>query len=129
VDETATAVIRLAQSYDERHSVFHVYNHQHISFSRFVAALPSAGLECRSVSAQEFMQTLQTPGAEQVREAFIKDMGADGQLSLHSNITVQSNFTAWYLSQAGFAWQGIDSAYLTAYINYFKNIGYWEAGK
>lgn len=129
VDETAAAVIRLAQHFDERYSVFHAYNHQRIPFSRFVAALPSAGLECCSVSAQEFMQAVQMPGVEQVRKAFINDIDRGGQLNLQSKIVVHSDFTTWRLSQTGFAWKTIDDAYLTAYTNHFKNIGYWEAGK
>jgi thioester reductase-like protein len=129
VDDTAKAIIRLAQHYDNRHSVFHAYNHKPVRFGDFTTALRSADARMEAVPGEAFIQAVREAGSVPERahiyEAFINDIGADGELLYQSNITLSSDFTKWHLNRAGFDWLSIGDEYLQGYIGYFKNIGYW----
>lgn len=129
VDDTAKAIIKLAQYWDDRHSVFHAYHSTPIRFAELVKALRAASMKMKAVPEAEFVQAVceagNTPECKHIYEAFIHDIGADGALLFGSSITLNGDFTEWQLKRAGFSWLPVYSEYLKGYIDYFKNIRYW----
>jgi thioester reductase-like protein len=130
VDCSAKAIIKLAQHPHGGHSVYHAYNHKPVRFAEFADALRSVGLKMETAPTEEFIQAVRDAGSIPdkafIYEAFINDLGADGQLLYQSSITLSSDFTRWHLSRAGFDWLDICGEYLKGYISYFRNIEYWE---
>jgi amino acid adenylation domain-containing protein/thioester reductase-like protein len=129
VDDTAKAIIVLAQHFDDS-AVFHVYNPKPISFSDFVKALQVVGMEMMPVPMDGFMhaihETRNIPGREHIHEAFIDDVDANGKVNFHSNITLENHNTVNFLEKAGFSWKDVDDSYLHEYVRYFRNINFWS---
>ena len=129
VDDTAKAVIKLAQHPNADYSVFHVYNPRFVPFGNFVRAARAKGLNLKPVPLNEFIEALyeagKQPETEHIREAFIHDLDADGKLRLQSGVTLGSDFSIWYRNRIGYDWPGLGEDYLTRYIEYFRDIGYW----
>ena len=69
------------------------------------------------------------PETDHIHEAFIHDIGADGILHLQNNVTLNCEFSTWYLSRINFEWLDISNSYLEGYIRYFSDIGYWGGEK
>ncbi|MDR2569488.1 MAG: AMP-binding protein [Oscillospiraceae bacterium] len=130
VDDTARAIIKIAQRLDRVRPMFHLYNDKTVRFGDYVKALKSAYIKMKAVSMKKFIQevrkTADIPGKAHIYEAFIGDISADGTLFGKSNIRLCNRHTAKYLSEISFDWTEIDNDYLKRYIDYFRNIGYFE---
>lgn len=50
----------------------------------------------------------------------------NGHLLYDSRIHIVNGFTVWFLKQIGFEWNETDMEYLTGYINYFHDLGYFK---
>ena len=129
VDETAEAVICLAQHFTDRFSVYHVYYPEPVYFKKFLKALENRSLAMRIVSEEDFTEAI-SKTAERIEkkyiyQAFIHKMDAEGNIILNDGVAVENSFTKWFLSQCGFKWQPIDESYLNRYVDYFIEIGFW----
>jgi len=129
VDDTARAVIRIAGHYDRVQLVYHAYHDKPILFGAFIKALKSAGIKMKPVSMKRFREeldkTANDPKTAHIFEAFVSDIGTDGELSLQSNIELSNSHTTQYLKQTGFSWQEVGMDYLRKYVEYFRGIGYF----
>ena len=130
VDDTARAIVKLAQHFDGGHSVYHAYNHKPIRFVDFVKAARTQGIIMKTVTTKRFVQAVREAGRSlgnaRVEEAFIHDIGTDGKLKYQSKITLNNSFTTRYLSKLGFDWPDVDNQYLQKYVSYFQKIKYWS---
>ena len=133
VDDTAKSIIKLTQYFDNTHSIFHAYHHNPCKFEDFVKAIQSTGIKMKAVETKKFVQAIYeagtVPETAHIHKAFIHDISADGKLGFHSNIKLNNDFTTNHLARIGFAWNQIDDIYLEKYVQYFKNINYWEEKK
>ena len=129
VDETAGAIIKLAQHFDNYYSVFHVYHPKAPRFVEFVRAAYAAGFSLNPVPVEQFvndvLNTANIQASAHIHEAFINDIEADKRINLGGNITLNNDFTTWYLNKAGFEWGDIERGYIEKYIRYFDGIGFW----
>jgi len=129
VDDTAKAIVMLAQRYDGIRIVFHLYNDKPVRFKHLIKALKSTGIKMKAVSTKKFLhvigKTVKCPEKSHVYEAFINDFDTDGNLHYQSNITLKSNQTIRHLKEIGFTWLKTDSSYLRSYADYFRDIGYF----
>lgn len=127
VDETALGVIKLAQYGGDR-TVFHLYNSKHLGFERMVQYINKSGISLRVVDAEQFYlaakHTMREPGREYIFETINNDMDAERHLAYDTNIRIKNDFTIRFLEQIGFIWKDIDFAYVSSYINYFKEVGF-----
>ena len=132
VDDTAKAIIRLAQYHNDKYSVFHAYHHKSVRFIDFANAAQAAGLEMKAVPTALFVNAVHKAGSHpktaHIHKAFINDISTDGAL-YQSSIRLESHFTEWHLGQTGFVWPVMNDAYLKGYIDYFTRIQYWGAQK
>jgi hypothetical protein len=131
VDDTARAVITLAQHYDKVRSMFHVYHDTPVQFIDYVKALRESGIKIKAVTMKEFLRevrsTANLPGKSHIYESFMHNIGEDGSLHAHSNIRLCNRSTIQCLGTLGFKWQKIDASYLKRYVAHFRDIGYWGA--
>jgi len=74
---------------------------------------------------EELARTANDPKTAHIYEAFVSDIGTDGELSLQSNIKLSNSHTTQYLKQTGFSWQEVGADYLRKYVEYFCWIGYF----
>lgn len=82
------------------------------------------------VSGEKFNRTLQNLAknskTEYIYEAFQNDMNENGELVYDSNIRIKNDFTDWFMKKVGFEWARIDFDYIKGYLEYFRNLGYFE---
>ena len=80
------------------------------------------------VSDSEFREaiekTIGDPRRSHIYEAFETVMDQSGKIAPGSSIRVNTQFTDWFLSNAGFSWNEIDEEYIGGYIAYFREAGY-----
>jgi len=130
VDETAKAIIKLAQHYDRVRPVFHIYNDKPTMFKDIAKMLKTTGIKIKAVPMKRFAKklsgTANDPDKAHIFEAFINDIGEDGNLNIHSNIRLCNRFTTKHLNEIGFNWKKIDNAYLRKYVKHFSHIGYFK---
>jgi len=128
VDDTAAAVVALAQYGNNREAVYHVYHGKPFRFKSFVKAANRAGFKLRPVSLEMFVEAVR--GAEaHIKEAFIHDISPEGKLLLDASITPNNKHTTRQLKTMGFKWRKINRKYLEKYIQYFTIINYFTPNK
>lgn len=129
IDQTADGVVRIAQYADDQ-CVFHLNSNRPIYFDRLVEVLNQLGYRMDVVSGEKFNRTLQNLAknskTEYIYEAFQNDMDENGQLVYDSNIRIKNDFTDWFMKKVGFEWAQIDFDYIKGYLEYFRNLGYFE---
>lgn len=129
IDQTADGVVRIAQYADDQ-CVFHLNSNRPIYFDRLVEVLNQLGYRMDVVSGEKFNRTLQNLAknskTEYIYEAFQNDMNENGELVYDSNIRIRNDFTDWFMKKVGFEWAQIDFDYIKGYLEYFRNLGYFE---
>ena len=129
IDQTADGVVRIAQYADDQ-CVFHLNSNRPIYFDRLVEVLNQLGYRMVVVSGEKFNRTLQNLAknskTEYIYEAFQNDMNENGELVYDSNIRIRNDFTDWFMKKVGFEWAQIDFDYIKGYLEYFRNLGYFE---
>ena len=124
IDDTAAAVVRLAENFNAGQLVYHVYNNRHLYFKDMMPMLKELGYNIDVVSGEEFAERLkQTPNSD-LRQAMANDFDENGRWSLDSNIRIHSEFSADYLEKLGFCWHDVDHVYLKQFIEYFNRLGF-----
>lgn len=127
VDLTADGIVRIAQNVDKQ-TVFHLYSHRPLYFTRMLEFLHRMGIQMEVESADNFLKslksTLKDRNTEYIYEALQRDMDDKGRLVYDTNIRIENRFTHWFMEKAGFDWSEIDETYLKAYIEYFRKLGY-----
>ena len=129
VDVTALGVVKLAEYATCEQSVFHLYNSKFLSFASAIHLFIENGIAMNVVDHACFIQALtrmlDEPGKEWIYEAFQNDMDHDGRLMYGQNHHIINEFTNRFLQEIGFEWPMIDSTYVSNYIKYFKDLGYF----
>lgn len=128
VDCAATAVIKVAQHFNNRYNTFHINSHKPIYFDKLLEILVKLSINMKIVTATDFSDKLKeiamATDTAYIYEAFAADMDEENRLVYDSNIQIANDFTVWYLNKLGFDWPEIDLEYLRKYIDYFRNLGY-----
>ena len=129
IDQTAEGIIRIAQ-YADTQTVFHLNNHKNLYFDRMVEIMQMLGIQMEVVVGSAFREILQglakNSNTAYLYEAFQNDMDEAGNLVYDSNIHILNEFTVWFMRQCGFEWAEIDYDYVKGYVDYFRNLGYFE---
>ncbi len=129
VDFCANAIVKIIQSNPD-FTVFHIFNHNLISFIDIVQYLNDLGTKLDFVSDKDFASEvkhfLKDPNLKNDISGLATDLNADKIFSLNVNILLDCSFTVAYLDKIGFEWPKIDKNYITNYIEYFKKIKYFN---
>ena len=128
IDQTAEGVIKIGQ-FADRQTVFHLNSHRNLYFDRMVEILNRLDMPMKILPGAEFHAMLQQmgqhPETAYIYEALQNDMDDSGKLVYDSNIHIRNSFTVWFLRKLGFEWAKIDVDYVTGYLNYFRELGYF----
>ncbi|MCL2821457.1 MAG: amino acid adenylation domain-containing protein [Oscillospiraceae bacterium] len=129
VDETANAIIKIAQHYDRVRIIYHLYNDNYVKLSVFAKTLNRAGIKVKMVSMKRFLYELskvaKNPNKSYIHKAFVNDFDKNGNLRVENNITLKNSHTNEYLDYIDFNWTKIDSEYMKKYVEYFCDVGYF----
>ncbi len=126
VDDTAKAIVKIAQHFNNHFTVFNANNHKNLYFEKMFKMFSKLNININVVDGNEFINTLKNSDKQYVYEALVNDMDESGKLIYDSNIKIHNEFTVEYLKQLGFEWSEVDFEYIKKYIEYFKEIGYLE---
>lgn len=129
IDKTAEGVIKIAQ-YADKQNIFHLNSNKPIYFDQFLKVVQSLNISMKIVDGNTFIKsledTMRQSGREYIFEAVQNDMDKAGKLVYDSNIRIMNDFTLWFLKKVGFEWNQTDETYIDGYINYFRELGYFE---
>ena len=56
----------------------------------------------------------------------VTDLDSNRLFNLNANILLDCDFSVLYLQSVGFKWPKITKAYISKYIEYFRNLGYFD---
>ncbi len=130
IDDTANAVLKIAQHFNDRKTVFHVNSQKVVYFDKFIEYTGKLGINLDVLTGKEFADRLaeleHNETTRYIYEALINDMDENGNLVYDSNIHIENEHTLKYLDKIGFDWSEIGLDYLKGYFDYFRNLGYLE---
>ena len=130
IDDTAKAVIKIAQHFNDRKTVFHVNSQKVVYFDKFIEYTGKLGINLDVLTGKEFADRLaeleHNETTRYIYEALINDMDENGNLVYDSNIHIENEHTLKYLDKIGFDWSEIGLDYLKGYFDYFRKLGYLE---
>ena len=128
VDQTAEGIVKIGQ-YARQQTVFHLNSNKPLHLQQMILFLKEMGIHIKAVSEEQFDNVLRNAAAneatEYLYEALQNDLDSDGRLNYDNKIHVSNAFTVWFMKCLGFEWREIDREYLSGYIDYFRNIGYF----
>lgn len=131
IDEAAKAVMTAARHFNTRHNTFHINSTKVVYIDRLMALFGSLGVKVEITDGAVFTRTLREAakqsGTEYLFETFINDMDENEQLNYDSNIRIDNDVTADYLRRIGFEWGDIGEEYLSKWVRWFRDVGYWRA--
>lgn len=129
VDFCANAIISLIQS-NPKFTVFHIFNTNLVSFTDLVKYINYLDIPINFVSNQEFSRKvssfLKNPVLRNEMNGIVTDLDSEKKLKIVSNILIDANFTTCYLEKIGFTWPEINQEYIGKYINYFRQIHFFN---
>lgn len=130
IDDTAKAIIKIAQHFNDHKTVFHVNSQKVVYFDKFIEYTGKLGINLDVLKGKEFADRLakleHNDATRYIYEALINDMDEKGNLVYDSNIHIENEHTLKYLDKIGFDWTEIGLDYLKGYFDYFRNIEYLE---
>lgn len=126
VDDTAKGIVKIAEHFNNKYTVFNLNSYKPLYFDKFVEILKKLGIEMNIVDGKTFIDKIKLPGSEEMYEALINDMDENGNLVYDSNIRILNDFTKEYMKMLGFEWSEIGFEYMKRYVEYFREIGYLE---
>ena len=129
VDLCADAIINIIKS-NPKFTVFHVFNNRLISFKDLVEFINDLGISLDFVSENEFAakvnKFLANSNLKNEISGIITDLNKDRVFDLNANILLDSDFSSVYLQRLHFKWRKINRNYIYKYINYFRDINYFN---
>ncbi len=128
IDESAQAVMRVAQHFNRDYTIFHINSHKPLYMDRFIELAREMGIPMQVVPGKVFAEALreiaQNVETAYIFEAFINDMNEQEELVYDTNIRIDNAFTVRYLNSVGFDWCEIDLDYIRKWVDYFRRSGY-----
>lgn len=129
VDLCADAIIKVIKS-NPRFTVFHIFNNNLISFIDIVKYLNELNIKLDFVSDEEFSARvnafLKDSKLKSAVSGIVTDLDSNRLFNLNANILLNSDFSNLYLQEVGFVWAKINKKYISKYIEYFRNLGYFD---
>ncbi len=126
IDESAQAVMKVAQHFNRNYTVFHINSHKPLYMDKFVELANEMGIPMQVIPGKTFAEALREIAKNSetayIFEAFINDMDEQEKLVYDTNIRIENEFTVQYLNALGFDWSQIDYEYVQKWVQYFRNL-------
>ncbi|MCF0125945.1 MAG: amino acid adenylation domain-containing protein [Clostridia bacterium] len=124
VDLCANAIVKIIKS-NPKFSVFHICNNQYVKIKDF-AKTAKLKLVTDDIFSNTIKEYLNNPELRNSISGLITDLNSNKLFVIENNVFINSNFTNAYLNKLNFNWPNIDNNYIEKYINYFKEIKYFN---
>jgi len=128
VDLCADAIVTIMQNYVKNHSVFHIYDYNHVYMDSLVELLKNCRININTLSDEEFSNLLtillKDTNKKKHVSGIINDLSSDKKLSYEGNVNIKSNFSIQFLEKIGFIWPKIDENYIIKYVKYLRKNKY-----
>ncbi len=131
IDQTAQAIVTLAQ-HSQGQTVFHPNTNRLLKFARLVEIGKAMGIPMEVVRGEDFALVIQeiarNPKTQHIYEALQNELDASGNFIMTGDVFTRNDYTNRFLESLGFQWDPIDWDYMSRYITYFNELGYfaWE---
>lgn len=129
VDLCADAIVRIIKS-NPKFTVFHICNNKLIKFRDIVKYISSLDLKLDFVSDEEFSKKigkfLKDSNMKNEISGLAIELDSNNNIAINNSVFIDCSFTTEYLEKLGFAWKEIDKDYIKKYIEYFKEIKYFD---
>lgn len=127
VDICASAIVNLTM-YKNPFTIFHVYNHNYITFEKLVKIFNSLNVKLNFVDDKTFNKKIESlsknPETKYMISGIVNDFSKNKEIKYVSNIKLSNTFTNKYLGRILFRWPKINEKYISKYMVYLKSIGY-----
>ena len=101
-----------------------------ISFIDIVKYLNELNIKLDFVSDEEFSARvnafLKDSKLKSAVSGTVTDLDSNRLFNLNANILLNSDFSNLYLQEVGFVWPKINKKYISKYIEYFRNLSYFD---
>lgn len=127
IDFSGLFVIKIMQYFNMQNTIFHAFNHNHITISNLINAVNELGMNLEIIEDSEFsniVKELINKNDVLKLKGIVNDLDDNNDLAYTSNIKITSDITVNYLKKIGFKWPYINENYVKKYLNYLKNIGF-----
>ena len=124
VDLCAQAIILIMQNYVPNFSIFHLYNHNHLSIIDFMSVVNKyfkMNLSMASKNVFDERVNVLLSENNNILSGIINDFDDNKKISYKSNIHILSEHSKLFLGKLRFYWPNIDKNYIINYIKYLKN--------
>ena len=129
IDECANSIIKLVQYPNSINRIFHLFNHNHVDIYVFIKILEKY-INFNIVSNEEFISKInnifEKEDSDKILNGILRDFDKNKKLIYESKIKIKSDFTIKYLEKIGYIWPKIDENYLTKFLDYYSNLGYFK---
>lgn len=129
VDLCADAIIKVIKS-NPKFTVFHIFNTNLISFVDIVKYLNELNIKLDFVTDEKFSAKVNTflkdSKLKNAISGIVTDLDSNKLFNLNANILLDCDFTNLYLQKVGFKWPKINKNYISKYIEYFRNLNYFD---
>lgn len=127
VDICASAIVNLTM-YQNPFTIFHVYNHNYITFEKLVKTFNELNIKLDFVDDKTFNKKIEAlsnnPETKYTLSGIVNDFSKNKEIKYVSNIKMDNLFTNKYLGRILFRWPKINEKYISKYVVYLKSIGY-----
>jgi len=130
VDHCSKAIITLLNVEKLSSRVYHIFNHNLISFNIMLELFSTSGINIEIVDNDDFSQYIDEIASDSKRKkllvGIINDLDTNNFLDFGSFVNINSMITIDNLKQLGFEWTKVDDVYLSKIIKHMKTKGYIE---
>lgn len=114
VDVCSNAIVLIIQNNVKKHTIYHIYNNNHIYVNDFIKILSHLGIQINVLGINEFSEFIQSEikNKNNFLDGIIIDLKDGNKLTYDSNIKIKSEFTRTFLYKLGFLWPELDENYI-----------------
>ena len=127
VDLCADALVKLLYNFDTNKYVFHLFNENYLTVSKFIEILKHLGYNISIENNINFsniiMKSSQNDNGFSLK-GLVNDIDFEKGVSFENTVSQLNKFTNSYLKDIGFKWPNIDFNYINNIINYMKRNNY-----
>ena len=127
IDLTAQAIIKIIEYFNMQNTIFHVFNHNHVSIKRLIGILKDLGMEVVQLPNDEFSKRIKDILASDKKyliRGIINDLDEDAKLDYSSNVKIKCNVTKEYMKNIGYEWKKITNEYIINYLKCLRDSGF-----
>lgn len=130
VDLCAKSIISILNNRRENMYIYHIYNDNHMYFSKLVEILQKLNINIKIVDEKTFNEKiniiLNDKKQSSILSGVVNDFDTNKKLSYSSNIKISNEISKKILEEDQFIWPEIDQIYIEKYLKYLQEIKFLD---